>query len=338
MNVSQLNPVLDLELRQRSRKVWSLVVMIGFLLFTIGILFLSYQAEKSADLFAFDPVSAASQTIGRSMMEWVLLCELGVLLLVIPGISAASVASERSRQTLVPLQVTLLRPWQVYWGKVLASSAFALLLIVMSIPVLAVSYLLGGVSIGAIVAGGVAALILGLVYSAIGVTCSTVFRRVQTAILASYALVATLTIGTVVALIATAVIDQSRGSDAAEPVVEVLYPNPVVFVAAVAGDEDGRGATPLSSLRQELARAGREPDFVGVDGAEEVGMVEVGPGDDLAFAPAGMTEDEVGWEAVEGVGPRRTWLWSGLVQVGLLVVSALVGVRGLRMPRAELER
>ncbi|MFV0525799.1 MAG: ABC transporter permease [Acidimicrobiales bacterium] len=335
MSLSQVNPVLDLELRQRSRRIWSLIVLLGFLLFAVGILVLAYEGEKAGSAYAYDPVAALSQNIGRSMVEWVLACELGVLLLVVPGISAASVASERSRQTLIPLQITLLRPWQIYSGKVLASSAFVLLLLVVSMPVLAVPYLIGGVSIGGIVAGVGSALFVGVVYSAIGVACSTVFRRVQTAILAAYTIVAVFTVGAVVALVATIVVDQSRGSDNAEPVIEVLYPSPLVFVASVTGDNElNGGSAPLSALRHEMDyfRRGGAADTGLMDGGFEEGAVFVGDG------PVEFVADEpVGDGGQPEPGPRRTWLWSGLAQLALLGVASVVGVRRLQTPQAELD-
>ena len=82
-----------------------------------------------------------------------------------PGISAGSVAGERDRQTLVPLQVTMLGPIQIFFGKVFASSSFLLLLLVGSAPILAVPFLVGGISLTQIVLSLLSLLVIGFLAS-----------------------------------------------------------------------------------------------------------------------------------------------------------------------------
>ncbi len=142
-----LNPVLDRELRQRSRSARSIVMMSLLLTALAGVLYIAHLAMTDTNQFG-DPLRAISTGTGAVMYEWVLFTELALLLLIIPGISASAVSGERDRQTLVTLQVTLMGRVSIFFGKVAASSAFVLLLLVASTPLLAVPFLVGGVGLG----------------------------------------------------------------------------------------------------------------------------------------------------------------------------------------------
>ena len=99
-----------------------------------------------------DPFSARRRrrefaAVGRSIFEWLVFFMLLLVLFLVPGLTSGAIAGERERQTLVPLQVTLLRPWQIVVGKLGASFAFLALLVVATAPLLVVAYLIGGVTI-----------------------------------------------------------------------------------------------------------------------------------------------------------------------------------------------
>ena len=236
MRLTTLNPVLDRELRQRSRSLRSMILLTLFLALLVAVMFVAYKGAETSAEFAFDPVSALTVRVGRTMFEWVLAAELAILLFIVPGISAGSVAGERDRQTLVPLQVTLVGPVGIFFGKVLASSGFVLLLIAGSAPVIAVPYLVGGISLSQVLLSLLTLLVVGFLIAVIGVACSAIFRRTQTATLAAYGAVLALTLGTLVLLAVIAVVDSSRGSDVAEPRLSALYPNPFLAVADAAGE------------------------------------------------------------------------------------------------------
>ncbi|MDE0268422.1 MAG: hypothetical protein OXI96_05220 [Acidimicrobiaceae bacterium] len=48
---------------------------------------------------------------------------LGLTVLVVPALAATSIVGERRRGTLMPVQLSLLRPFDIVWGKVVASVA-----------------------------------------------------------------------------------------------------------------------------------------------------------------------------------------------------------------------
>jgi ABC-type transport system involved in multi-copper enzyme maturation permease subunit len=334
VNVRGLNPVLDLELRQRSRTLRSPLVVLVFLLLLTGVLFLTHAAN-SAMAEPGDVTGTVTGRIGRSMFEWVLLAELAIVLFLVPAISAGSIAGERARQTLIPLQVTLIRPHQIFLGKVLASSAFVLLLLVASAPVMAVPLLLGGITLGQVVASLVTLLVSGVLVAVIGVGCSAVFRRTQVATIMAYLVVVAMTIGTGIAVLTVAVIEETRGTDeATEPRLSLFYPNPYIALAEAAGDVDAEDVGPFTPVKRAFDEESWGDGMV-VDEAEALPLdmdatrttVFVDEFDD---GPGVVVEEETGGSLIP------IWVRSILAQMAIASVLAVIGIRRLRAPQPEL--
>lgn len=253
--VRQLNPVFDRELRQRSRNGRSLVVMVVFLLLALGVAYLTYLGETASGIS--DPFGVLSLSIGRTMFEWVLVLELVLLLFVVPGLSAGAITGERDRQTLIPLQVTMVGPVGIFLGKVLSSSSFVLLLVVASTPIMAVAYLLGGITISQVVWSMLVLVVLGFLLAVIGVSCSALTRGTAASTLFAYGLSLLLTAGTLVAFGAMTIAYASTNPQMDAPPDWAAIPfafNPFVALAAAAGDLNANisGAWPLSGIKQAM--------------------------------------------------------------------------------------
>jgi hypothetical protein len=220
--------------------------------------------------------------------------------------------------------VTLLTPAQILLGKVGAAVAFLLLLVVATLPLLSVSYLIGGVTFGEVLGGLVAVMFLGLVLSFLASTISTFARRVQVATVLSYGLVLVLVLGTLGVWGGAAMVDESRGIDEANPPSWVLLPNPVATVAAVVGDgvDDGGTSSPFDWMEERLVEDdGAMPQDRGV-----LLDVEVAVFDDFAAAPG----------AAPGTGDAPgDFLWGSIALLALLAAVAFaLGARRLRTPAA----
>lgn len=115
-----------------------------------------------------------------------------VLLLgaVLPGMLGAAVATERIRLTLEQLVMTPLRPRTIVFGKFNAAALQALYLIVASIPVIAVCFLVGGVSWSGVLPGAVVSITAGLLIAAESLFFSALCRSPVTGVILSYVFVA----------------------------------------------------------------------------------------------------------------------------------------------------
>jgi ABC-type transport system involved in multi-copper enzyme maturation permease subunit len=308
--IQDVRPVFERELRQRSRTARSMVVMTIFLLLALGVAFLTYTGETAS--FSSD-FGVARQNVGRSVFEWVLILELVLLLFVVPGISAGAITGERDRQTLLPLQVTLIGPFGIFFGKVLASSAFVLLLIVATAPILATAYLLGGVAFSQIVTGILALMGIGFLLAVLGVACSAMLRRTAAATLISYGLILALCVGTAVAFAVLMVLYITANNNDPDNILTLLTPfywNPFVLLAGAAGEvSDVAGPWPLSGIRAGFVEAQNFPNGRFADGPNVLVEAE---NSDLRVVPL--------------------WLRAALAQGGLAALLAWIGIRRLRTP------
>lgn len=320
-----VNPVLAREMRTRMRGRRAAVLLTFWLAANGTVLAIVYLAAENVAEQRFGFVGFANTvSIGRGIYDWTLFGMLLLMLLIVPAQAAGAIAGERERQTLVPLQVTLLSPWRILRGKVAASVAFLVLLIVAGLPLLAVGCFVGGIGIGDVVTGAAVVLLSGFVVAGMCIAVSTFARRVQSATVLCYALVLALSFGTFLAYGAYAVIDQSRGVDHVDPPNALLLLNPVMLVSDVVGDfEDSEMPSPFDGLYGVVNQ--REDDFARFAPVVE----EVGP-------------DVGGGFVGGGVVPRRAdgvpfGVLSGLALGSCSIGALALASRRLRTP-AETER
>ena len=315
----RMNPVLGRELKERARGFRSFAIVTIFVAFLALTAFLVYQGNKTA-ASVFD---LGRQTrLGRDLFDFVLFIMALLVLFFVPGLSAGAVAGERERQTLLPLQVTMMSPRSILWGKVSAAIAFLGLLVVASMPVFAVAYLLGGIRLTDILLGVWAILLMALLVAVMVVAISTFARRVQTATLLSYAFVALLVILGPLLYLTLGVLDAQDQTDPTDPPAFLLTPNPIVLVADIVADPTtGSVSAPLGAIAEGVDTAKREND-----------------GRWFAWFPDEARND-VAFVFDEGVGTGGVPAWVlSLVSLGTLAgVMFLAAARRLRTP-AETER
>jgi ABC-type transport system involved in multi-copper enzyme maturation permease subunit len=306
----RVNPVLGRELRERMRSgrpFWVVGVFLGLLTLAV---YLVYQS-----LSGFDEFDITRQTrTGRALFDTVILVMTLLIIFFVPGITAASLAGERERQTLQPMQITLLRPRQLLAGKILASMSFLVLLIISALPVLVVCYLLGGIRIVDGVIGIAIVSLLALLLTTIIASLSARAKRVQGATLMAYGVTLfVLLIGPLLFVVAN-VADDSSGGDPTQVPAFLVTLNPVAIVADAVGSDSGQTAdAPLSGLRRSMVQEWQSSG-----------------GSWFAWFP----DDDV---QVDRGDPFPAWLIGALVLAALAALAAVRGVRALRTP-AEVER
>jgi ABC-type transport system involved in multi-copper enzyme maturation permease subunit len=280
-----LNPVLARELKERMRRKRSGFVLTVYLVLLSGALWLLYLGASAAGTDGPGALRLAS--LGRAAFQTVLFVMLLLVCFIVPGLAAGGVAGERERQTLVPLQVTLLRPRSILLGKLAASLAFVVFLILAALPLIGVSFLLGGVEPGEVVKGVAMVLVVATTVAALALTCSTLMRRVQGATVMSYAIVLFLLGGTFIAFGAQMLADQ-RGPRGRAQLILAL--NPLMATADVVGrtpDNGSRVPSPFTPLQALISERTKRDDSIAMSGGGWVASSDSGVG----FAP--MTGERV---------------------------------------------
>lgn len=178
--------VFGLEMRQRLRaRAWYIMLVVWF--FVIGLVFLLASLT-----------TAATFGTGAILFDLVVGFVLFFGLLVAPGLSANAVNGDRAAGTLAILQITLLTPGQILWGKWLASWVASLAFLLVSTPFIFWALALGGVNPAeAFVSLLMLSIELGIV-SAIGIGISALANRPLFSIVTTYMVVALLGIGTLI--------------------------------------------------------------------------------------------------------------------------------------------
>jgi ABC-type transport system involved in multi-copper enzyme maturation permease subunit len=234
--VSGIRDVVVLELKQRLRsRGWYIMLAIWFILtgLVTWLTWASWNAQREAQRTYGNYVPPGSEGPGSMIFEVVLAFVLLFALLVAPALSANAVNGDRAGGTLAILQVTLLRPGQILWGKFLASWFAALAFLVASTPFLVIGVALGGMTPGHVV---VALLMLAVevgVVCAVGVGISALAGRPLFSIVVTYLAVAGLVFGTLISFgLGTGLSQgtimanqaQSRGYSPYEPLQEQPMP------------------------------------------------------------------------------------------------------------------
>lgn len=298
------NPVLRRELIERVKGVKGAVFVSIWLALLTGILLLAYfgsvqqiEDQQSFNLGGLDVGSLGR--IGRQVFEWVLFGMVLLVLFLVPGLTAGTITGERERQTLVPLQMTLMRPYEIVIGKLASALAFLVLLVVAAMPLLAASLLVGGIGIFDVVRGIGTLIFTGLVLGAVCVMVSSWFHRTTAATVLSYGASMIFAVSSFVLILAWLIIDSALlGGSGNDYPVELLSFNPFAGIADAlprAGGSDT--ASPFGGLRSQI-------------------------------------DDRSG-----GFGERglRVWIWYYVIGTALLVLSVWRAARSIRTP-AETER
>ncbi|MBW3664645.1 MAG: ABC transporter permease [Actinobacteria bacterium] len=338
MKALAVNPVLRRELLERWRGRRTFVVLTAYVT-TLALLmqllwwWANHDIEQHARFAGFEDF-ALSPSLGRFLFDNLLGFVLLLVLFIAPGYAAAQIAGERERRTLSLLQVTLVRPWSIALGKLGASVAWLLLLVVAALPFGAATFFLGGVSAGDLAKGALALIVIAISLAAISLGISSFARRTSAAVVTTYGLVLFLTIGTGFGhLIETSVRELNfTGSTSMS-----LHLNPFYGVADAAGAARqlyvGRELpTLLSPFASQLPFGDGGMEHVMLEG----GFVE----GEFLDAPAFFEErifEEQGFVGPDFVGfdeePEDVWWRVLAIYAGLGLVGFVVAARRLRPDR-----
>ena len=176
-------PVLTKEMRSRMRGgraplllgvSTALTIAVGLL-----ILFLNINRYSISDMHSMPEV-------GRWLFTGVLVTIATLAVLIAPALTAGCLTVEKEKRTLEGLFLTRLSCANIVLGKLCSALGFLLLMILCALPVLAVSFLLGGVDPAQLAwaFGIIVATVLAV--GAFGLYCSGRFAKTATAVVVAY--------------------------------------------------------------------------------------------------------------------------------------------------------
>ena len=183
------NPILIKEMRTRMRGRRAFIVLTGYVFILSLIIGLFYFALTRAA-----PPQVVNQA-GSILTPVLIYVQLGLICLTAPTFSASAISSEREQQTLDLLVISLARPSTILFGKVGAALSYLLLTLFGSLPLVSLTYALGGVSLRDIAIAYLVMLVAGVTFCSLSFLWSTLIRRSVLAQLVSILTVIVLVVG-----------------------------------------------------------------------------------------------------------------------------------------------
>ncbi len=204
-----MNPVAQRELQERFRTIRSPLILSVWVLAAGVVTFLAFVVASNAasnQLNSFGGSGlgsvAAASSIGRFVLHSLLLGMIISILFVVPGQAAVAVVGERERQTLPLLQVSQLSSWRIITGKLWSALAYISLLLIATTPLMVIPVLLGGVTIGNVLAGLGMVAVTAIMVGAVSLWVSARSSSMQGAVLGAYVWTVVLVIGAMGLLVA----------------------------------------------------------------------------------------------------------------------------------------
>ncbi|WP_099467991.1 ABC transporter permease [Konateibacter massiliensis] len=241
----KLNPVFEKELRMFERTIkLSWVILVYNLILAVVAMIIFYEM-----LYTSGYTGSVEYTNMIQIYIIMAYIQFGMLLLIIPGLTAGAISGERERQTLDILLSTQMKPWQIIVGKLQSSLSIVLLLAFTSLPVVSIVFVFGGIKLVDLGILIVLLLVEAIFIGTVGLLYSALFKKTTTATVMTYGTLIFMFIGTYLAVQGYYSIEQARnlGVEGAvsdiQGFVYILLINPVVtfsgLISGQAGNADG---------------------------------------------------------------------------------------------------
>lgn len=178
----RLNPIIkrDVRVQSRSMKIcWGIFVyeLILALVFFLAMLIIQQENQYSINniystLVTLYPILAVTQLV--------------ILALIVPVRTASAISGEKERQTFDIMMTTSMTPFSIILGKVMTAIIQSMFFVVASMPIMALSFVVGGMSWSYLFWFFAVALLMSLFSASIGILCSSLCKRSVSAVIMSY--------------------------------------------------------------------------------------------------------------------------------------------------------
>jgi ABC-type transport system involved in multi-copper enzyme maturation permease subunit len=180
------------ELRGRMRGRRAFVVLTVYLALMGALTTLVYLAFATV---ATTPGGPSSRQAGKAVFAAVLSVQLFLVVFIGPAFTSGAISGEKERKTYDLLRTTLLSARSLVSGKLLSALSYVFLLIVVSMPLISIAFLLGGVSPVELLLSQLLVAVSAVTFALVGLFYSTMMRTTMAASVSTYATALLLTAG-----------------------------------------------------------------------------------------------------------------------------------------------
>ncbi len=258
------NPLIIKDAVSRMRS-WRAPMIVTIYLGLLGAF--GYASFVSAAVMGPANRTSGSAQIGAIVFSSLAFIQLSLVSLFAPALAAGAISGERERQTFDVLLVSRMTAVGIVWGKLVASVAFMLLLILSALPLFAAVFLFGGIDFEQFLVTQLLTVTTAVTIGAVSLFLSAVFRRTLPSTVVAYGVAFAGMIGTLVAGLLFTFALMVRGSAGAASQASgdfhpLLFTNPFYALYVVLNDPNG---TPvhIGRLFQLLVFVTGQPSTIG---------------------------------------------------------------------------
>ncbi len=180
----RLNPIVkkDLKVSARSMRLsWGLFLYEGVLVMAFLLAMFVIQEENSY-------IYSSGNIYGSLVYLFpvIAIVQVFIVALITPILTASSISGEKERQTFDIMLTTCMSPFSIVLGKVISAVIRILFYVAASLPIMALSFVVGGLSWSYLVYFILAILLLAVFSGSIGILSSSLCRKSITAVILSF--------------------------------------------------------------------------------------------------------------------------------------------------------
>lgn len=178
----RLNPIVkkDVKVQSRSMKIcWG---VFAYELILALVFFLAMFIIQQENMYSIDNIYSALVWLYPVLA----VTQFVILGVIVPVRTASSISGEKERQTFDIMMTTGMTPFSVIMGKVMTAIVQSMLFVIASMPIMALSFVIGGMSWSYLFWFFAIALLISLFSASIGILCSSLCKRSVSAVIMSY--------------------------------------------------------------------------------------------------------------------------------------------------------
>lgn len=245
----KLNPVFEKELRiyERSIKI-SMVIFIYNIILAIVAFAIFYDMLHTSRYTGSVEYKSIIQIY--IIMAYI---QFGMLVLIIPGLTAGAISGERERQTLDILLSTQMKPWQIILGKLQSSLLVVLLLATTSLPIVSIVFVFGGIKIVDLLILILLLVVEAVFIGTIGLFFSALFKKTTSATVLTYTTLLFIFVGTYLTVQGVYSLEQTKNVGVIDSITDiqgaiyVLLINPIITFSGLISKQAG-GSNEIMSI------------------------------------------------------------------------------------------
>lgn len=177
-----INPVLKKEMKTKMR-TWRTIITISLYALALSSLMILIYSQTFVSYRNINGFKAESLKI---MYVAVIIFQFAMIIFIVPTLTSGSISGEKERRTFDLLICSKLSSFSIILGKLLAALSQIILLLIISIPVLGVLFLFGGISPLNVISIFLFNVVIAILIGSIGIFNSAIFKKTTTATVISY--------------------------------------------------------------------------------------------------------------------------------------------------------